>query len=353
MKVKTNMFLARLLIILSLFLIMIGAIVQYRNTYVMHPIDDVVVVDNDTGGISITPIDKDNLSGNKETVKPSPSPTPTLKPETPKPSPSPSIGPSPSFTPTPSPSPKPSPSPSPVVPTEKDDVPTESDLNIKLRKSLEQRYGISIKYGDETSGYKVGGMWVSPVEDEAIVTEALNELNKGLALYPSGFFAEMLNGGFPLTINLIKRFSIANVTGVTDSSNNNIVISIATDYDIDNTIHHELYHYIEKYIFSTGFKFTSWDTLNPSDFVYGTVNSDYSYAKTFADNSFFVNNYAQTDQYEDRASTFEYMMMNNKASCFNYGNPVWLKAKKMSEQIDYFFETVSPYVTEYWERFVY
>ena len=47
------------------------------------------------------------------------------------------------------------------------------------------------------------------------------------------------------------------------------------------------------------------------------------------------------------------MMKKNKASCLNYGKTVWLKAKTMSEQIDYFFNTVNPTVTEYWERHIY
>ena len=44
------------------------------------------------------------------------------------------------------------------------------------------------------------------------------------------------------------------------------------------------------------------------------------------------------------------MMFANKASCLNNGKPVWKKAKYMAEQLDYYFNSVSPNVTEYWER---
>ena len=155
---------------------------------------------------------------------------------------------------------------------------------------------------------------------------------------------------YPLTFYLVKRYSTDNVTGVTDSSNKNIVISIATDYDFIDTLHHEVYHYIERYILGAGGTFTSWNSLNPSGFKYGVIDSAYSYSMGFSENAFFVNSYAMTDQYEDRASTFEYMMKTNKASCLNYGKTVWLKAKTMSEQIDYFFNSVTPTTTEYWER---
>ena len=148
-------------------------------------------------------------------------------------------------------------------------------------------------------------------------------------------------------------YSKGNVTGVTDSTYKRVLISVASDYSFSDTLHHELYHYIEKFIFSKGFRFTSWNTLNPVDFNYGVVNGTLSYSRTYSADSYFVNNYAQTDQFEDRASTFEYMMMPNKASCLNNGKTIWLKAKTMSEQIDFFLNSVSPDVTEYWERHVY
>ena len=110
---------------------------------------------------------------------------------------------------------------------------------------------------------------------------------------------------------------------------------------------------MEKYIYSKGARYTSWATLNPNDFAYGNISSLFSYTGTLSEDAFFVNNYAQTDEFEDRASTLEYMMKSNKINCFNQGKTVWLKAKTMSEQIDYFLSSVSPNVVEYWERFVY
>ena len=53
---------------------------------------------------------------------------------------------------------------------------------------------------------------------------------------------------------------------------------------------------------------------------------------------------------EDRASTFEYMMFTNKASCLNTNKPVWKKAKFMSQLLEKYLESVKPEVTEYWER---
>ena len=77
---------------------------------------------------------------------------------------------------------------------------------------------------------------------------------------------------------------------------------------------------------------------------------DESFARTGAQNAYFVNDYAQVSADEDRASTFEYMMHSNKASCLNSGQPIWRKASVMSSSIDSVMNSVSPHTQEYWER---
>ena len=123
------------------------------------------------------------------------------------------------------------------------------------------------------------------------------------------------------------------------------------DFSFAETFNHEVFHYFESFI--TKFKGASWDSwnsFNPNGFVYGSTNSNLSYSQTYNAGSYFVNNYAQTQAPEDRASTFEYMMFNSKASCLNNGQPVWNKAKFMATQLENYFNSVSPYVIEYWER---
>ena len=85
----------------------------------------------------------------------------------------------------------------------------------------------------------------------------------------------------------------------------------------------------------------------------GTANSEIAYASNGGqESSFFVNNYAQTSEAEDRASTFEYMMANSKASCLNQNQPVWKKAKTMAQAMDAALTTCSPNIVDYWERFL-
>ena len=229
--------------------------------------------------------------------------------------------------------------------------PSIEEINNTFRNTIQSTYNISVKYGSETSGYIVGDIATTPILDSTVINSALNNLNNTLAKYPKGFFSEIRNGGIPLTVILINNYSNTSITGVTDSNYSFANISIAVSHPFEESFFHESYHYIERYIFKKGGNFSAWDSLNPSGFIYDeTISNMYSYANTFSETAPFVNTYAQTAATEDRASTFEYMMASNKASCLNQNTIVWRKASMISGMIDAVFTTVNPSTLEYWER---
>ena len=227
--------------------------------------------------------------------------------------------------------------------------------NKRLESQVEKKYGVEVKYGAETEGYKVGNLATEPITDPEKVHDALYKLNIVLGHYPERLFYEIKNAGIPLTIYLVDRFSQAGITGVTDSNAYFANISIATAFPFEESFYHESYHYIERYMMEKKkLYFNSWDNLNPPGFKYTeNPNPSISYAANGGeDDSYFVNNYAQTAAPEDRASTFEYMMANTKATCLNKDKPVWKKAKLMSQTMDAAIDACSPYTVEYWERFL-
>jgi hypothetical protein len=234
-------------------------------------------------------------------------------------------------------------------------TPVVNDPINDLRVSIQNTYGISVKYGSETDGYTASNITAVSLGDSDSETLALNDLKNALELYPNGLFQEIRNGGISLSVYLVKGYNQDNVTGLTEYNKRKgaAIISIALDYPFNDSFFHESYHFMEDYIELKGGAYTTWNNLNPSTFTYGTTDLTLSYANTGSADSYFVNSYAETNEDEDRASTFEYMMADSKASCLNTNEHVWLKAKYMCEQIDYFLNTVSPSVTEYWERFVY
>ena len=232
-----------------------------------------------------------------------------------------------------------------------------NEANDQLRSEIQNEFGVTIRYGEETNNYsintEIGLINTVPISDPNVINNQLEYLKNTLNLYPKGMFQEIKNEGIPLTILLINNYSDNSITGITDSSYTYANISIAAVHPFEESFFHESYHYIERFLMKKGATFNSWDSFNPSEFTWGTVYNDYSYVNTFSETAPFVNNYAQTSGAEDRASTFEFMMANNKASCLNYGTVVWKKADYMSRTIDYVFDTVSPNVVEYWERFLY
>ena len=240
----------------------------------------------------------------------------------------------------------------PVQPAVEDPFAAINSENNSIRNAILNQYGIKILYGGETNGYSVGGLSTSIIEDPYVINNELNSLRNNLTLYPSGFHKE-LTGSIPLTIYLINAYSNAGVCGVTDSNYTRAIMSLAAGAEFVDTFHHENYHYMERYMFKNGANFADWVRYNPVGFNYGADTSYPVYNMTFAPDVYFVNTYARDyDEFEDRASTFEYMMASNKASCLNYDMPIYKKAVFISSKIEQSFRTCSSGNTEYWERFI-
>ena len=240
----------------------------------------------------------------------------------------------------------------PTPPPANDPTTIINNQNASLKSSIASQYGINVLYGNDTNGYSVGGLGTSIITDVNLINSELNSLKNNLSLYPNGFFRE-ITSSIPLTIYLIQGYSKPGVCGVTDSNYSRAIMSLAAGEDFVETFHHENYHYMERYIFKRGGSFPEWTTFNPGGFVYGQNKNYPVYNLTYAADVYFVNTYARDyDEYEDRASVFEYMMAGSKASCLNAGMPVYKKATYMSSVIDQRFNSCSAGVTEYWERFI-
>ena len=357
---KSRVILARVMIFCSVILIGSGVYLNLQETKpIIDPVSDVTTPDNDSVIITtndgmpptVTNDNDSDKTGNSDNA--TAVPNDSTSSDTPVPNNTTTSGNTGNTSSTgntsgtntnstPSPSPAPEPEPAPVV-----------DQNVIFRKSIEDTYGVKVFYGNETSGYSVGGMSTTVIPDSSI-SSALTQLNDALATYPVGFFQEFLNKNINVNVYLIKNYSANNVTGVTDTSFKRINISIAMDFPFNESFHHEVLHAIEYYIERAGGKFTSWNSFNPADFSYGSENKDYSYSVTGEASSYFVNNYAQVSQSEDRASTFEYMTASKRYSCFDsHGYPIWKKSDYLSRMIDTYFNTVTPEVIDYWERYVY
>jgi hypothetical protein len=106
--------------------------------------------------------------------------------------------------------------------------------------------------------------------------------------------------------------------GLADPNTHRIFISVEyfrgltnTDLTIEETVDHEVFHLLDYE--TQGVRWTAdreWHALNPSGFAYHPRQPDQTGRPRG-----FVNGYALTDELEDRASTFEYLMARPTELC--------------------------------------
>ena len=245
-----------------------------------------------------------------------------------------------------------------ALPEEKPSVveKTQAEKNDEYRKQLQDKYSVKIAYKNELGNYTINGYGSDKLNDDNKINNCLGEIDKTLKNYPNGFFKEMKDYGMPLTIYLVNSIS-GNVSGLTDAKDkSDIKIMIAPASLFENTLNHEIMHYIDTYIKDKGYPIDINNTMkdvNPVGFTYGDTSNDYVYYFTSVDNAYFLSTYGKRNYLEDRAVLFSDMMTRTFAKdYYDDGTPINKKAKLISSQIKEHFNTLSNTGRYYWDRFL-
>ena len=245
-----------------------------------------------------------------------------------------------------------------VLPEEKPPVveKTQAEKNDEYRKQLQNKYSVKIAYKNELGNYTINGYGSDKLNDDNKINNCLGEIDKTLKNYPNGFFKEMKDYGMPLTIYLVNSIS-DDVSGLTDAKDkSDIKIMIAPASLFENTLNHEIMHYIDSYIKVKGYPIdinTTMKDVNPVGFTYGDTSNEYVYYFTSVDNAYFLSAYGKTNYLEDRAVLFSDMMTRTFAKdYYDDGTPINKKAKLISSQIKEHFNTLSNTGRYYWDRFL-
>ncbi len=245
-----------------------------------------------------------------------------------------------------------------VLPEEKPPVveKTQAEKNDEYRKQLQNKYSVKIAYKDELGNYTINGYGSDKLNDDNKINNCLGEINKTLKNYPNGFFKEMKDYGMPLTIYLVNSIS-GNVSGLTDAKDkSDIKIMIAPASLFENTLNHEIMHYIDSYIKVKGYSIDINITIkdvNPIGFTYGDTSNEYVYYFTSIDNAYFLSAYGKTNYLEDRAVIFSDLMTRTfTKDYYADSTPINKKAKLISSQIKEHFNTLSNTGRYYWDRFL-
>lgn len=245
-----------------------------------------------------------------------------------------------------------------VLPEEKPPVveKTQAEKNDEYRKQLQNKYSVKIAYKDELGNYTINGYGSDKLNDDNKINNCLGEINKTLKNYPNGFFKEMKDYGMPLTIYLVNSIS-GNVSGFTDAKDkSDIKIMIAPASLFENTLNHEIMHYIDSYIKVKGYSIDiniTMKDVNPIGFTYGDTSNEYVYYFTSIDNAYFLSAYGKTNYLEDRAVIFSDLMTRTfTKDYYADSTPINKKAKLISSQIKEHFNTLSNTGRYYWDRFL-
>ena len=245
-----------------------------------------------------------------------------------------------------------------TLPEEKPSVveKTQAEKNDEYRKQLQNKYSVKIAYKNELGNYTINGYGSDKLNDDNKINNCLGEIDKTLKNYPNGFFKEMKDYGMPLTIYLVNSIS-GNVSGLTDAKDkNDIKIMIAPASLFENTLNHEIMHYIDSYIKVKGYPIDINNTMkdvNPVGFTYGDTSNEYVYYFTSVDNAYFLSTYGKTNYLEDRAVIFSDLMTRTfTKDYYANGTPINKKAKLISLQIKEHFNTLSNTGRYYWDRFL-
>ena len=245
-----------------------------------------------------------------------------------------------------------------VLPEEKPPVveKTQAEKNDEYRKQLQNKYSVKIAYKNELGNYTINGYGSEKLNDDNKINNCLGEIDKTLKNYPNAFFKEMKDYGMPLTIYLVNSIS-GNVSGLTDAKDkSDIKIMIAPASLFENTLNHEIMHYIDSYIKVKGYPIdinTTMKDVNPVGFTYGDTSNEYVYYFTSIDNAYFLSAYGKTNYLEDRAVIFSDLMTRTfTKDYYADGTPINKKAKLISSQIKEHFNTLSNTGRYYWDRFL-
>lgn len=189
--------------------------------------------------------------------------------------------------------------------------------------ALEEKYGITILLGAQTTlPGRYCGREVTICDDAVQISAALQMLEEQFARYPAELFRQFQNRAGEEGIVLCLTGQISGTlptAGYTKLLRERYVLLLdVTVSDIDNTLHHELWHLLEMKISTDTFEIAGWGTYNPTDFKYsGKYTAAYldltkwTYAAGNGAESYFLDPYSRINAREDRAQIWQALMGGN------------------------------------------
>ena len=201
-----------------------------------------------------------------------------------------------------------------------------SDDAEALRSFLQSHYGVTILMGDEISVFpseefelrvipEGNSVFLQMLEGNSRYIDLLRRMDDVFSVYPPEFFSQFakrhyfIGLRFLLTDQILmdgKRFD-----GVQSVHTGFLDVYLAKDDAKERAIHHEIWHAMDYRIrCEDPHAFEDWDLLNPEGFAY---TGDFTASRNKEPEDWFASEYGRIDEYEDRATVFEALMLKDEA----------------------------------------
>lgn len=205
-----------------------------------------------------------------------------------------------------------------------------SDDAEALRSFLQSHYGVTIRMGAEISVFpseeyefrvipEGGSVFLQMLEGNSRYIDLLRRLDDVFSVYPLEFFSRFAKRNYFIGLRFLLTDQILldgkRIGGVQSVGAGFIDIYLAKDDAKERAIHHEIWHTMDYRIRCVDPQaFDDWALLNPEGFVY---TGDFSVIRDGKDKQepedWFASEYGRIDEYEDRATVFEAMMLKDEA----------------------------------------
>ena len=191
-------------------------------------------------------------------------------------------------------------------------------------------YNVNINLEDDPNNLS-SNYTITETSNYNDIIAALEDLERYFLVFNADFFSRFFGYGMNgleiyladnITSTSKSEFGNADVVGLYIKKNNkyNIVLKVNSGENINTIAYHETFHVIEDYLSSFNITFASWSNLNPSGFTYSNVYytnqvfSDTLHNNKYNDGIYFVDNYARSNELEDRARMFEFICQGEEFS---------------------------------------
>ena len=243
-----------------------------------------------------------------------------------------------------------------VLPAESEPAPDNAEA---LRSSLESRYGVTIQMGDEITHLSSDHYNIRIIsEDDATLPTTstgkerfaalLRLMEKALSAYPHGFFSHFVIPHYrdKLRFRLVDEVlkGGAGIGGYQSNANGYYDIVLARSIADERTIHHIIWHAMEKRIYDENQQvFIGWADLNPDDFWYNGDTSLIDKGNEYEESEdWFVREYSEINPREDMATVFEAFMTKDEAW--------WAIRPHLQKKRDFLLERIKPYFGDLYVR---